>query len=210
VRTRAAGWLAEDFFSSQVVFCCLFRISNIAYPNGDSPPSHANPTHAGCSRPAVDADRAGAGRLVGPDRQALRAAGLSVSERGEACRLVSDPVGGRQDPDHLCAPGLAKGRPRMDRSLSPSEAVDRRDLGSEPGADSGPRGGPSAPGGKVLAVGRAVAQTVRHFWPGFSPLVAAVARQPIPAIRRVPGPVPGVVGAAVVLDEAGPVASVGL
>ena len=57
----------------------------------------------------------------------------------------------------------------MDSRTSPAQEAHGRALGAEPGLDPSPRDGPEASRDKALAVGRALAQTVRHFWPEFRP-----------------------------------------
>jgi len=55
----------------------------------------------------------------------------------------------------------------MDSGTSPSQETHDRDFRTEPGPDPGPGDPPQASRDKVLAVGQALAQTVRHFWPDF-------------------------------------------
>jgi hypothetical protein len=53
----------------------------------------------------------------------------------------------------------------MDRRIQKNQATPPGDSPAQPGAGAGARPGPAPPGGAALIAGRALAQTVRHFFP---------------------------------------------
>jgi len=88
--------------------------------------------------------------------------------------MVSYPILSGKNPDHIYSFRFSGGGEGMDAGAPPTEAVNARDIGTVSGSD--PRACHGQAKEKVstkdckIGLGKAFIQTLRHFWPDFSPL----------------------------------------
>src|SRR5262245_10288055 len=133
------------------------------------PPDLPAPYAPGPPQPAGH-HLAGPGRQLRPVHPPLRPPLLPLpSRRPPAHRPTSHLQGERQDPFRLRPQAPAARGPHMARRTPAPQAPAPRDPPAVGGPATGPGPAAQAQGGAALIAGRALVQTVRHFFPDFNP-----------------------------------------
>src|SRR5579859_4892022 len=160
--------LACGPFSAKSVYAVASRDSgrrSYAY----SPTSDGHPQHAPASAQKTGHHDPRVGGLVRHLPAPLWPTVLPLPPRRTAAyRPAPHLQGTGQDTLRLCPQGIAAGSPYMARQTSTSQTAAPRDPSTDGRAAASPGPVPEAQGGAAVIAGRALVQTVGHFFPQFN------------------------------------------